>query len=1140
VPTGWREESVATDSERSFGVPVSVVCFDPLEEVLWAGLANGRLASFLCPDLMVQTCRPLFHSDILEIKCGDIGVMALCETELKLMGRGGGQLGWAHSPRFSGLRTADFMSRHFANVLVAGECEDYFVFDMERSSLVVESRVPWAVSAMEMAPSFVILGGIAGGLVMTDPRTLQISSFFHSTHTGPVTSLARQGNTLLSVGYHRRGSNFVVDPLIRVYDIRSTRQVASFASSMGATSLVSHPTEANQVMTLAASAGYLEVMDLHAHQSVELYALDFGGHWPMSMAMGSAGRCLAFGDTNGCVRLWQREPEGDTQAGQAGEYSPPLVNGDSRPILPVVEDPAPVIMDWESSSLSALPLWCYTGMSAPSHPTTQRLFSDLPESCWPPGAVPPFEILQPSLIESLEMVDWVGYAPNEGDRLPNQVWTMAEHCAAWGVDPLGAKLSTSSHEGGGNGSGSGGNGGGGGGGGDGDILNVPQHNQPDAVDHALSCEAWRSSTDEIRHIPAPYRKLLINFQKYGAEMFNYSTYNRTSFAIGLEGGFRNSYINPMLQLLRYVPGFPAVFQGHICSRDGCMSCEMRFLMDMLTGKNSGAVEAGNFIRAMKALPEVGRLRFIESDVGSIACNYSEMMEGFLRFLLDQLSKDLSATQFNGTGTTPLDALFAWKYSTTTSCSSCNTSTQRDGSSKVIALQFPYACDGSLTFADVLAHTFTQAGKVKSYCDQCSEYKLLSQKKVSDTIPPVMMIIVRPIEAHENKYWMVPNWLPAHLRIARNKESAVGGGFVVSTMTGEDDFVNPEEVYDCVGITSHVSGDVEQLGENGHMVSHVMPAAYASEWFLFNDLVVVPSDFAEASYFQHGGRKPVTVTFVQRSWMTQGGNTAPWEPQSVPIPPSVLGAPPIVPLARLRKLGALSFSPLNVETEFGGHLQDVHFALDAEFVALSAEEWRTMPDGTRIISRPARLALGRVSVVRGEGPAFNEPCIDDFILQTDPVVDFMTRFSGLTAKDLDPQITKHHLTTLKKVYLKLKYLLSMGCKFVGHGLRMDFRTINIHVPRNQIIDTVELYRMPNHRKLSLRFLAAFVLTLDIQSETHDSIEDARTAMLLYEKYKEYEKEGRVNVIIQQLYACGRSCNWEVGDIARFREENNIVV
>ena len=101
---------------------------------------------------------------------------------------------------------------------------------------------------------------------------------------------------------------------------------------------------------------------------------------------------------------------------------------------------------------------------------------------------------------------------------------------------------------------------------------------------------------------------------------------------------------------------------------------------------------------------------------------------------------------------------------------------------------------------------------------------------------------------------------------------------------------------------------------------------------------------------------------------------------------------------------------------------------------------------------ARLGLARVSVVRGgssdedgssRGGSSSAsgglvPVIDDYIRAVEPVHDYLTRFSGLIAGDLDPALTKHHIVELKHAYLKLRYLIDAGCIFVGHGLKQDFK------------------------------------------------------------------------------------------------------
>ncbi|CAN0259405.1 unnamed protein product, partial [Laminaria digitata] len=74
------------------------------------------------------------------------------------------------------------------------------------------------------------------------------------------------------------------------------------------------------------------------------------------------------------------------------------------------------------------------------------------------------------------------------------------------------------------------------------------------------------------------------------------------------------------------------------------------------------------------------------------------------------------------------------------------------------------------------------------------------------------------------------------------------------------------------------------------------------------------------------------------------------------------------------------------------------AIDAEFVCLTVEESRLRGDGSKVVTKQGRQSLARVSALDGRHSGSESNALvmmDDYVVQAEPVVDHLTRFSGIT-------------------------------------------------------------------------------------------------------------------------------------------------
>ncbi|BGP38499.1 poly(A)-specific ribonuclease [Rhodotorula kratochvilovae] len=1098
--------------------PPTALAFDPLSPLLFAATPTGTVTSYFCAPTTGLGGRYTSYRG----HWGAVGEMGVDQSGILSVGGGGampGRSSGGGSVKLANRRgmalwtvetdppvpltTFAYTPSRSSEIIATGPGSDMFVVNVTRGSIV--RKQPSPLSFVHLRRSAQLVGStITGSLSMLDTRTPEITiGETVLAHTGGISQLETEGNYIVTVGFTMRQGLPLPDPYLKLYDTRYLRPLTPIPFPTPPALVRFHPRLSGNVV-VASSDGRVQMLDLKDISKSSVFEVGTPSMLT-SMAISPTGEGLAFGDAEGYVHLWSAQPaEGDAK----------FCRYDGEVELPDTAE-APERVNWrDDTPLNSIGMPYYTAPLLSMFP--QHMTSSFSASH---RRVP----IDAQIAASAKTVDFVGYAtyPPQmraaGRR--NQVRTAAggRMAGRLGVD---APMFRSERE----------------------RADAKRRRDHGELVAEAEPEEEHNPEDEM---PKYYRKVEIKYSRFGIEDFDFAFYNKTPYS-GLETHITNSYTNALLQALHYLRPIRTVAKSHTfeaCPKENCLLCEAGFLFRMLEDAKGMNCQASNFSRAFGANPQITALGLVDHENdASKSVAYATLIQTFNRYLLEcmtsesviptsspklprpTLLKDASPAAVAGKA--PLAQIVKVDAQSLSVCQNCGAKSERETGLNVVDLQYPRRAMSNepppaTSFPAILASSIVRETMARLPCSSCRQNTHVRIRRTlpaeAARLPPVLVLNAGVRTAEELELWRDGRegegrrFVMSRFRLARGKN----GEALVKKVEGEAGEGDVEYELRAMVVQIQAEGDAPHLVSLTRVSDEEQKPG--SSWHLFNDFLVRPVSEDEALSFP-GKWKIPAVLFYER---VDSKDMLDFSDLPLHSDPAILCED--ITISKNRDRSMIKHQPFRLdELPRRGTL----VAIDAEFVSLQQEEAEFHSDGTKKVLRPSRQTLARVSVLRGEGTETGIPFIDDHIHTSEPVVDYLTEFSGIRAGDLDPVHSRHTLVPLKVAYKKLRMLVDLGCVFIGHGLNKDFRIINIYVPPNQIIDTVNIYHLPaRQRKLSLRFLAYAVLHSAIQADTHDSIEDARTALQLYEHYQRLEAEGSWEDTLEEVYREGKQTNFK---------------
>ncbi|KAI5919619.1 PAB-dependent poly(A)-specific ribonuclease subunit PAN2 [Camillea tinctor] len=1074
---------------RAMPTPVTTLAFDTNQELLWTGNEYGRVSSFYGIKLQQYTSFKIHKSQdgsVRQILFNDKGVIAIGARGVHMANRRGLPLWSIRHEDMRELRCMSFTSRGTTEILVAGEQDKMFVIDTNRGE--VTRQVPTEHKYSIMRRSRHICAATPTGAVhIIDSVSFQVVKIWNA-HTAAINDMDAQHDFIVTCGYSlRHQGNYAPDPFVNVFDLKNMKPLVPIPFPAGAAYVRMHPRMSTTSIVMS-QTGQMHVVDLMNPNTSNVRQANSLAYFSM-IEIAPSGEAVALADLEFYIHLW-----GSPAKIHFAEFGSTPVEGPDVSTEPRLEFDA---LDTPLSSVG-MPYYREVLLSAwPSH-----MVSDI-------GA--PAVKIDPQILATLQEREWGYYGKNIRPLRRNQVENTRNNESPQRTLRPPKFLSEKARE----------------------LAKSPAGTPAPEEAAPESPQVLQDSRLESHKVEVPdmYQQMEIKYSKFGIDDFDFGYFNRTQYS-GLENHIVNAYVNSLIQIMHYTPLIRNVALQHAatdCLDEKCLLCELGYLFDMLYKAEGEACQAANFTKVLSYYTESAQLGLLEQEPHS---SPTIMLQQLTRFLLHQMSQNYSSMassiqHFGGEAPHPgaIEELFQTSATSYIRCMNCRRETTKPDSTMVNELMYPQTKSSHRnqrvrvpTFSQVLKMSVERETTTKGWCRDCQKYQTLATRKTIHKIPNVLMLTTAISNGEHRRLWATSGWLPEEIGIIIEN-----GQFFC--YEGEDLKLHVQRgmhnitVYSLTGLAVNIESGQQHQSHLVAManIAHSAPVAPGnSQWYIFNDFYVKPIPSKEALTFNTSWKTPSVITYHIKTANNQLDFS--WKQNLVPR---------LIYQDTLINVPGKTYRPLDPETEPAG--PDTIIAIDTEFVKISQPEVEMHSDGDSRVIRPTVHALARTSLVRGSGIDEGVPLIDDYVTIKEKVVDYLTSYSGITPEDLDRTIAQqrgHNLVPLKIAYKKIWILLNLGCKFLGHGLKQDLRVINIHIPKAQVIDTSAIFFIQERlRRLSLQFLAYTTLKEDIQLQTHDSIEDARTALKLYKKYLEYSEAGIFETMLQEIYNKGEAWNFK---------------